>query len=387
MQINKLKKYEFQRGSVAISDEPFGASWNGQTSIGASKNAIYDAIIAIGSGFGNTAFVRTGGDDSTAQLGNYLRAFATIGAAINALGSLSDSLLYVDAGSYTLDDSNAPYGLKLPNSFYDIYLSPGVVIEYFGTYGLIISDRFTLGNIYGAGVLSAYSSTYTGSVDGVSGYAYNFGGNDNITKNINALKLTCENVNNSANVVRVGNSYGAGVNFYIKERFQGRGGILFLADTGCKCNVYETYMVNTSYYKQTIQINNPNFVTFKDAKIQPYGLAFGRLQEFGIGINNSTNGGITFDKCTIQSMSSDATFKAIKFLDTAAYSYSNTLISWTRIKNRENTTFVDAGCSIYSDYNISLKMLDSYATLLTGGGGVVTNLINTGNGLSFEPNL
>jgi hypothetical protein len=206
-----------------ISDEPFGPSWDGITNIGASKNALYDEIIKIGQGFGNTAFVRVGGDNTTAQIGNILRPFGDIGTAIYGANGLVQAelanpsvqyALSIAQGSYAINDANCPQGIKPSGSRFNVFADVGAMITYSGTYGLWVNaNTSTTGNIYGFLEVDCSVSIFTGTSDGVNGYLFNFG-------NINSRRiyqLQRVTVNGAGNAIRLGSSNGFGSEFNIQR--------------------------------------------------------------------------------------------------------------------------------------------------------------------------
>ena len=150
----KVKHISSVSSSTLVSDAPYGPSWNGVTDVAPSKKAVYDKIQTIGLLGGIIAYVDPiGGNDSTAVLGNLLAPYLTIGAAISALGSTSNSTLYLYPGAHYLFDSNTPYGLKAPNTNYKIVCEQGVTIESYCSYGVYIfngaTDSGTTGAIIG----------------------------------------------------------------------------------------------------------------------------------------------------------------------------------------------------------------------------------------------
>lgn len=150
--------------------------WQGKTNAGVDANQLYIAINTTGTVNNEIAYVSKGGNDTTAQYGNPLKPYATILAATTRLGVLPDSTLYISAGLYILDDTNAPEGLLTAIGQYNIYMEPGTYITYTGTYGAFISGNNPC-NVYGQGNINGGGGSYSGTVDGVNNYLVNIGNN------------------------------------------------------------------------------------------------------------------------------------------------------------------------------------------------------------------
>ncbi len=385
-------KYSAPRGSggTAVSDIPYGASWDGITTIAPSKNAVYDRIQLIGYVTGNIAYQNPiGGNDSTAVIGNRLRPFLTIGAAITALGILQNSALYLSSGYNYLDDTNAVYGLKSPGSYYDIIAEPGCKVDYYGSYGLYISNASTFGGVYGYLDMNAYSSTYTGSVDGVNNYAYNIGV-ATTPKKFECINATNQNTNTSSGNFRLGTCTGTALTINNMGRIASRGGITFFCDAGSRLAVDKINLLqNVSVLSGMLKIYNPTDLQLRNiSNTQAYANFNGCSQPYLMQItDNVGTGNIKFDNCNFTPQDvTDATFKVIEIISSQA-SLPNLEFKRCDVQGRFSTLYSKAGYSFYTASNISFKGRDTYYETPIGGAGTITNLISSGNGLMYEPNL
>jgi hypothetical protein len=373
----------------AVSDAPYSASWDGVTGIAPSKNTVYDRIQLIGYVPGNIAYQNpVGGNDSTAVLGNVLRPFLTIGAAIAALGTSTSSALVI-SGYNMLDDTNAPYGLKAPGSYYDVIAQPGCRVDYYGTYGAYISDASTFGSIYGTLELNAYSATYSGSVNGVNNWAVNIGV-ATTPKRIECYNITNQNTSVSSGNIRVGLCTGTAVTFDISGRILAKGGISLFMDTNSRVFISSIALLqNTSQFSGMLKIVDPTDLQLNNIiNSQSYANYLGYSQPYVIQINDSVGtGNIKFDNCNITAQeTTDANFKVIEIVTPLA-SLPNLSFKRCDVKSRFSTIYNKSGYSFYSATNVSFKMRDVSVEQDLGGAGVITNLISTGTGLMLEPNL
>lgn len=384
-------------GTSTVSDEVFGPSWNGVTGIAPSKNVVYDKIITIGAGFGNTAFVRASGNDSTAVVGNYLMPFQTIGAAIAALGTLASSAIYIDAGTYQLNDANAPFGLKAPGSKYDIYCAAGCRIEYYGTYGMYAANGLegTRGRIFGLGDFVNYSGTATKVVDGKSGYVFNWGF-VNGTNLYQFNQILNEVTSGTIGLIRIGNWGAVGnATINVETRAYSRTGIVFYADVSSSCRMegkgtYDSvgdFLPPTGNY--TLRIENVGrFTVTPDVRITARGTLFGNSNTRCIVIRNTTNSLIQFFSPDVTCLQAPAGYKLIEIEAVPGGGIMNNLtFRGGTYRNRQTTSQTSDGFSFYSDFNCSFKIIDVYSEKNSGGAGVITNLIGTGNGFMVEPNI
>lgn len=380
-------------GGGAISDEAFGPSWNGDTRRGASRNSLYDFLITIGAGFGNTAFVRSSGNDTTGVVGNYLLPFATPGAAIAALGTLPSSALAIDAGTYIVTDANAPFGLKAPGSKYDIYCAVGCRIEYYGTYGMYCSDGNdgSTGRIFGNGDFVNYSTSATKIVNGKSGYTFNCAlvPGSNIYEFNQILN---EVTTGSVGLMRVGNNSSTGsVTIDLKTRSYSRTAITLYADTGSRLIVkgagtYDSVGDFLGGANYTIRVEEPTVFTMENTRCSARGQAFGNANTKCIVIRNTSNALIKFINVDATCIEAPLGYKLIDF-EAVTPLMDNLLFKNCSFRNRQSTAFASSGASFDTASNISFKIIDTYVEKNTGGAGVITNLISTGNGLMVEPNI
>ena len=383
--------YVSQSGGGSVSDIPYGSVWEGVTGVAPSKNAVYNEIQTIGYVPGNTAYVnQIGGNDSNAVLGNILKPFKTIGAAITAMGLLQNSAIYVDAGSYTLTDADTPYGLKAPGSYYDMFLNPGVTISYYGTYGVWISDGNTYGNLWGDGYIYSYSSSFTGAVDTVNNYNVNIGCST-VAKYVQANTITNHSTSNTSGNIRVGTSTGTGVVFYISGRIQSDGGIPFFADSGSRSQLFEcNYIVSGSMSNGLMTINNPaQFTCYGLINSAAYGQYVGMNQIQGITIfDNTGNSLIQFINCNITAVETNNIGYALIFIyGPGSGQMPNLLFQNCVLRNRQSTAYTKAGYSFQSAANLAFKIQDTYADSDINGVTTITNVLYKGNGFMYDTNL
>jgi len=381
-------------GGAQILDEVFGPSWGVDVLRGRSAKSIYDKIITIGAGFGNNAYVRLSGNDSTGIVGNILFPFQTIGAAITALGTLPNSALVIDdPGTYILNDTNAPFGLKAPGSKYDIYAAAGVTIQYYGTYGMYCADgnEGTAGNIFGFGDFINYATVATKLVGGVNGYAFNVANLGNqYTYEFNRI-LSEPTITTMAGLSRIGQSIGFLVFFKIIARSYSRTGFTLLLDTSCNVSVnsifaYGVGIDQVGSGEAAIKIVNPTNVMLNNLSVAGRGQAFGATNTKCMVIDNAVNGRIVLNNLFLFCTSSPAGYRMID-LPNAPAIMDNLIISKCLIKSRDRSSFTSNGFSFFSNNNTSFKIIDTYAEKNTGGAGIITNLIGAGSGFQVDANL
>lgn len=393
-----------------VDNTPFGPAWATQTTLAPSEKVVYDKIITIGAGFGNTAYVRTSGDDITAVIGNYLLPFKTIGAAVTALGSSTGSALFVDAGAYLLNDVNAPFGLKSLNSSYDVFLAVGCSISYAGSYGLWIINGSNSGSLYGNGVITNSSTSLTGSSDGVNNCFINV--SQSVSGGVETIQAS-EILNNAPSglsaCIRVGNC-GATTSYIIdvNQRCYSTGSATcstLWMDTGSRTlltgeGTYDSIGnseagVGTNADNYALRIINPNTFVANNATITSRGDAFGNVNTKCVNITSTTSGAnnskIQFNYCQITCVSSGTTpsYELVKFT-TPALSMQNLLFHDSLLRSSDPSVgfpFTADGTSLFVPTNTSFKIIDTYAQQATGGAGTITNIITTGLGLIIEPNL
>lgn len=385
---------ERNKGAGSIINTPFGPAWSGDTTHAPSANALYNYLITIGAGFGNTAYVRIGGNDLTAVVGNFLLPFGTIGAAITALGTLASSALAIDAGTYVLTDADTPFGLKAPGSKYDIVCVPGVNIQYFGTYGMYQCSGAdnSAGNIYGVGNFQNFATSASKVVDGKNNFAFNIAGSPGLG-NYNFNNLFSEATTGTIGLIRNGNGLGVQAAIInVLSRAYCRTGTVMTMDVGSRTTIqgvgssYDAIGDNTGNNNYCLQINDPVSFTLNNTSISARGNAFGMANTKCVDISNATNGTIKFISSTIQCIQAPAGYTLINFSAVTLVS-DNILFQNCILKNRLNTTFTSVGVSFNSAANINFKIVDTYSEKNTGGAGVITNLITMGNGFMVEPNI
>lgn len=399
MQYNQLKRYSNPGrrstsgggggGGASVLDQVYGVAWAADTVNGRSAKSIYDRIQLIGYVAGPIAYQNPiGGDDSTAVIGNRLKPFMTPGAAAAALGTSTNSAIVMTGYNY-VDDTNAPFGLKVPGSYYDIIAEPGCRVDYYGTYGAYISDASTFGGIYGFLELNSYSATYSGSVDGVNNWSVNIG-NAGITKRVECYNITNQSTSINSGNFRIGYCSGTAVTIDISGRISAKGGISLLMDTGSRVAIQRiTLLQNTSPFSGMMKIVNPIDLQLNNIiNSQAYANYLGYSQPYVVQINDTTGtGNIKFDNCNITAQeTTDANFKVIEIVTPLA-SLPNLSFKRCDIKSRFSTAYNRLGYSFYSATDVSFKMRDVYVEQDLGGAGAIENLIITGNGLMLEPNL
>jgi hypothetical protein len=418
------KNYELpnKSGTVALIDDVTGISLNDISDVNISSPQNLDVLsydsastswmnnrfvktlngtlpdvngdVTIGGFAANTCYVvGFGGDDITAEIGNILRPFETIGAAIEVAKNISGSLIEVLPGTYSLDDTNCPHGLMKPNSNYSYYFHPNSFVVYDGSYGLYISDTNSDGDIFGFGNFTINNSTFYGSVfdfnsGNISNYAMIIPVPFTRSRRFDFNKIVFESSSNTANGIFVGASGGTGVSFNIGERLLARGGVTVTLGLGSRSTFNGPGSIqSTSITEKSLIINGVHSATFNNMTIFGYGAAFGRNSSImtEISYDSSYTNDIKFNQVEAMFIGSALNYKLIN-LTNAVYN-DNTLFFRCLLKNRINTTQTLNGNSICCDTNTNIKIIDSYANENLGGTGTITNTITSGNGFMYEPNL
>lgn len=373
-----------------IINQTYGISWSGDILHTTTRNDLYNVIQSIGLASGNIAYVdSTGGNDSSAQVGNLIKPYQTIGNAIISVSGLTNSTLIIRSGTYNMYDTDSPFGLKVPTSVYDIIVEAGATINYYGTYGLfILNDSLgTSGNLLSKGTIKCYGATFSGTIDGVNNYCINV--NNSVTsRKLEFDWISTESITSTANLLRVGSCISTGYNLVVNNRILSRGGTTLFFDTNSRTSINNiTVLISTSTNNSIpIKINEPISLIFNNLiNSQFYGNAFGSNQTSGVTITNETNGDIRFQNCLFNAVSSPSNYKMIN-LNNITSNYSNVIFKDCLIKNRLNSTFISSGTSFYCNNDISFKIINSYSDQDING-AILTNLITVGNGLFYQPNL
>ena len=351
-----------------ILNNPFGIAWSTVTNKGASQKSLYDVIIPLITGFGNVAFVRQSGDDTKGQLGNFFAPFATIGAATTALGSLTQSSLYIDAGNFALTDINAPFGLKKPNSSYDIYCAAGCNITYSGSYGLYISGSTETGNIYGNGNFRITSSSFSGSVDSVSNYAINIGGIT--TRRFFNISLL-DTITTGTNAIRFGSTNGAGSIFNFERitsvgAVAGKAAITF--ENSCIFNVFGEFILSTGGVAPIINLDDT-------------GSSFFGANLFIASIQQQDT--VNTNTVAIVNIENSQSATTITFNNTLFANSQNARLAFVSVTNRagdilfNNVTMKESSSTAHSIIStsgaITVKLANVIATKILGTSPAVTN--------------
>lgn len=334
--------------------------------------------------------VGAGGNDSSGEIGNILRPFATIGGAIEIARITPGSIIEVLPGTYNLNDANTPFGLMYPNANYDYYFHPNSIVNYTGTYGFYISDANTRGNIYGYGAFIINSSGFSGSVDSVNGYAVNIGING-VRKQIQGISLLNNSNSSTSGLMRCGNCTGTGFTSSIVA-ITARGGHTIFVDNGARFTLTANDIQNTSPNPttRTVVINNPITSEIKDVNnLLNYGHAFGGNMSVCVEVINVTSTStIIFRNVKFYTVLDSNTTSTIKFT-TSALTITDILFERCFILNRNNNTNPITGNSISSDNDIGIKLLNNYSNApISSTGGVITNIVSGGViGLLYNTNL
>lgn len=390
------------KSSGFVSDEPYGSSWDGVVDIAPSKNAVYDAIQGIGYVQGNIAYVDSvGGNDSTGMLGNMLRPYRTIAAAISAIGYLTDSAIVLRAGRHVIGSWDCTFGLKVPNTFYDVVCDRGVTIESYCSYGIWIYDGSVdsgRGNLYGFPIIKNYNGWCTGSVGGVNNCLFNI---------LPKLGLTYFEINQLTNETTSpvacfrsenGNLYVGTVHITLNSRMYSRcttaapifiaaqqsRTYLFGANNAVIDSVAETGMVDA----YSLDISNVSQLFISSVRFSTRGQFNGANTDYCVKIQTgiATND-IRFDNCLFEFAWAKPTGKVIDFQLSNAPQTNNVQFTRCKIKSRNSNSYPLNGYSISAQNNISIKIIDTYADSPVTGAGVITNLISSGGGFMVDPNV
>jgi hypothetical protein len=335
--------------------------------------------------------VGTGGDDNTAEIGNILRPFETIGAAIEVARLNYGSLIEVLPGTYNLDDTNCPYGLMYPNSNYSYYFHPNSIINYSGTYGLYNGDSNTDGDIFGFAQFNVlHSGTFTGS--GYAFFAQHSVAFGIRTRQFNFVKLahgSTSTGNANSKTLGIGDCPSTSVIFNYSERILGRHGDVVTLEAGSR-SIFNGigFIQSTSLSHKTINITNATSAVFKNTEIQNYGNAFGGGRDantcVSIGYGANVND-YSFINCPIYFISSSTGYKLIEI--TSTDSDGLTTFENVKLRNRIANVYTIGGNSIYSDYSINVKFINVYSNADIGGTGTLTNLATGGVGFVYNTNI
>lgn len=387
-----------------VDNTPFGPAWASVTTKAPSEKVLYDKIITIGAGFGRTAYVRTGGDDTTGIIGNYLMPFATPGGAIAALGMMANSAMVIDSGLYNLDDLTAPYGLKAPGSKYDIYFNVGAEIHYSGSFGMYCIDGTdgSVGQIYGQGKLVNYSSTASKSVNTKNNYAFNWA---NVPgSNVYQFNQILSEANTGTlGLIRIGLNGGGGgtgnAQIDVDTRAYCRTGVTVTLDNGCSAIIrgngtYDSIGQNNETGASTIDnyallINEPHNCTIDTTIFTSRGTSFGNVNTKCVSIVNSSNGSIFFKYSYITCLQAPVGYTLILL---SIVPFSVPAVTFQNCINKNHSPspgfpFTTNGNGFFTNSNTTIKIIDTYNERASGGTGTITNYITTGLGLVIEPNL
>lgn len=374
------------------SSSDFDASW--VDSVG-SVNGMTGNITIGGFSALTCYVVGAGGNDNTAQIGNILRPFETIGAAINVARLYTGALIEVLPGAYTLNDTNCPFGLMYPSSSYSYYFHPNAIITYNGTYGLYAGNSTTDGDIYGYG---QFIVTYDGAFT-ANGYAFYAQHTQSFTvrsRQFNFVKLVHGTTSTSittSKLLGIGSCPSTSVVFNFTERILCRHGDTATVETGGRVifNGYSTgSLQSTSRLNRTLVINDANQVLVRNCDIFGYGNA-----SVGDGARNapmvvdmvygSNLNSYIFSNLIIYFYSSTTGYKMVNIsnADTAGL----TLFDNVKMRGRLSAIHTIGGNSLYSDFNVSLQLISVYGGLDIGGTGTITNSLNGGIGFLYNPTI
>lgn len=398
----KVKHISPANLSALISNEPYGSSWDGVTDIAPSKNAVYDAIQNIGYVMGNIAYVDSvGGNDSTGTLGNMLRPYQTIGAAITAIGYLANSAIILRSGNFTIADWNCPYGLKAPNTYYDVVCERGVTIHSYCSYGVWIFDAQTdsgNGNLFGYPTIKNWSSVITGTVEGVNGYAINILPKAGFTTfqidfltNEDTGALSCFRVGN-------GNTFIGTVQLFLQSRIYSRSLSavpVLKAAPQSRLRIYGNGDTNIDSVAQAGMINAYSLDVEDVTSLYTYGIRFGvRGQAFGASSDycaiiqtGAQVNDIQFVRSYFEFIEAKPTGVIVDFKNSLAANTQNIQFRDCIIKSRQSNAYVANGYSLSANNNVSIKLIDTYTDRPVTGSGIITNLIVSGSGFMVDPNL
>lgn len=367
MELNNIRRYGFSnKGSLSPV-----TSVNGMT-----------GDVSIGGVGGLTCYVNVlDGNDLTAEVGNILRPFQSIHGAVNAVPF--GGAIEVFAGIYEEDDSTLPFGMMI--SSYDFYFHPNAIVNYYGTYGLYISESYKTGNIYGYGKFNVYAPNFTNPY----GYAFyvEVSGVPKIFEFVNMI-AQYDSSDTDADLVRIGDCALTSASFNFSERILSKRGISILLDQGSRTLIKPTTgAIHQTNSKTPVKIRNPRTVDIKDCVIYGYGTKFGRYQPVLITIEIGGYTEVVNILRTDMFFFDDSYgFKVIEFISGTTSSSKVTIKDSTIVNSNEPGTS-GQGDSIYTDYDISVRIINSYAGKPTAGIGTINNLISQGPLLFIEPNI
>ena len=381
-----------------VIDAGYSSALQFESSRSISGSLFYNTIQAIGYLPGNIAYQNiVGGDDRTAVVGNLLRPFKTIGAAISALGYLTNALLSCAAGVNNIYDADCPQGIKPQGSTFDIYLETGCTINYYGTYGVFISDIYTGGSIFGNGIIVNYSATATGSVDGISGYTVNIAGANSPYNN---KKLQFERLLNYSqiNFIRIGDcvTYNSGVTFIsngfgLIQNANAAAYNCITLDTNSKTSLLG--FKNGGYIGNVLagsglvlKINNAANVTVDECTFYSHGNQFGATMPVALEIKAESSIDIKFINSEIRFAGSATGYSVVNFKN-INLDYSTVLFDRCKLRSRASNMYPANGYVISCDNDISLKLMDTYGHQDINPAKSVINVISTVSGYSKEPYL
>lgn len=360
------------------------------------------------------------GNDTSAQIGNILKPFKTIGAAINVARLNSGSTIEVLAGTYNIGDLDTPasdglignltgYGLMFLGASYDYYFHPNTTINYAGTYGLYISDTTTQGNIYGYADFSVSNNTFSGSIsDSLQGSVNNYPINISINTSSKYLNFNTFVSTSDGNGIRIGEALNAiyGVNLNIETYLKCDGnGTPLLIDRGSISNIISNskngYIRAFGISNITVIIDGSYKTNIKDIKLISNGTFTGCSQNVGIQLNFRTDfmssisqyaqNDIEFNNTIIQFIIDDIGYKLIEFVlinNSGSLTINNKLrFINCLLQNRKDISNVISGNSFYTDTNMNIIFIDTIANADIAGTGIVTNLLTSGVGFIYSPNI
>ncbi len=336
-----------------------------------------------------------GGDDNTAQIGNILMPFETIGAAINVARLNYGALIEVLPGTYNLDDTDCPYGLMYPGASYSYYFHPNTLINYNGTYGLYIGNSTTDGDIFGFGqFVISYSGTFT--ANGYAFYAQHTQSYPVHSRQFNFVKLvhgTSSSTITTSKLLGIGNCPSTSVVFNFTERILSRHGDTITVESGGRVlfNGYSTgSLQSTSKANKTLVINDANQVLVRNADIFGYGNASvgdgARNAPIVVDITYGFNlNSYVFSNLIIYFVSSTSGYKMVNINN--VNSADMTLFDNVKLRGRVSSIYTIGGNSLYSDYNMNMQFISVYGGLDIGGTGTLTNSLNGGVGFLYNPTI
>lgn len=338
--------------------------------------------VVIGNVGGLTCYVNAlGGNDATAEAGNPLRPFQTLHGAVYAVQP--GGLIEVFAGTYYEDDNTLPLGLLI-NS-YDFYFHPNAIVHYYGNYGLYISTSWRDGNIYGYGKFYTYAPTFT-----------NFSGAAIWVEIYSTQKLfefvfivsAYDSSDTDSILLHIGTCANTGTIWTFSNRMLSRRGVTILINSGARCTfAASTGFIQNTGNKPAVVMNNPTEVSFINTPINGYGSSFGRNQPKLVTIYTWFNTvKVLFRNCPVYFITDQSSYRLIEFQGNVAATAGVTFQNCQLVNSSESSTS-PTGKSIYSDYTLNIRLIDTYSSADKGGFGVFNNLITQGNKFMIDPNL